>query len=163
MTEERPAHSKLGASGAERWMNCPGSVALLSELKLPESDEPEYRKLGTAAHEVACICLRNAFDAWELIGQTYICLVDEDMVDAVQMYLDECRSLPEGDTFIEYHVDAPEFHHDFYGTTDFACVSGTTLYVRDYKHGMGIAVDVENNPQIMYYAFGVLRHHPEII
>src|SRR5208282_2991533 len=147
MTEERPAHSKLGASGAERWMNCPGSVSLLSELKLPESDEPDYRSLGTAAHELACLCLQGGLDAWEYIGHKIGAhVVDEDMVDAVQIYLDECCSLPEGEIFIEFRVDAPEFDHDFYGTTDFACVSGTTLFVRDYKHGAGVAVDVENNP-----------------
>lgn len=37
-TEQRPAHSPLGASSAERWMNCPGSVALLKDLKMETTD-----------------------------------------------------------------------------------------------------------------------------
>ena len=31
-----------------------------------------------------------------------------------------------------------------------------TLYVFDYKHGAGIAVEVENNPQLLYYGLGAL-------
>src|SRR5580765_4761035 len=69
---ERPAHSPLGASGAERWMNCPGSVSLL-KLVSPgvESDEPEYRTHGTAAHQLLAHCLTEKLDAWECTDLTY--------------------------------------------------------------------------------------------
>lgn len=166
-TEQRPAHSPLGASGAERWMACPGSVALLKELQFPETDEPEYRTLGTSAHEAACKLLIDKTEPWELIGQTFGAhLFDQDMCDAVTMYVDECRRImqenPDGQEFIEFKIDAPEFHHDFYGTTDWSYVAQKTLFVRDYKHGEGIAVDVEWNPQIMYYAWGLLRQFPGV-
>ena len=39
-------HSPLGASGAERWMNCPGSVNLIKSMVLPESDEEDYQLLA---------------------------------------------------------------------------------------------------------------------
>lgn len=164
-TEARPAHSPLGASGAERWMNCPGSVALLKELDLPETDEPDYRSLGTSAHNAAYECLVNNLDAWEIIGEVYAKHpVDLEMAEAVQVYLDEVRALitPESKVFFEFGIDAPEFHPQFYGTVDCGIITGTTLYVRDYKHGEGIAVEVDENPQIMYYAYGLLRHHPEV-
>jgi hypothetical protein len=32
------------------------------------------------------------------------------------------------------------------------------LRVIDYKHGAGIPVEVENNPQLMYYALGAIQH-----
>lgn len=149
-------------------MNCPGSVALLKELKLPESDEPDYRVLGTVAHLVASECLMSGEDAWEwhgkLLGDNGDIEVDDAMVNAVQMYLDECRSLIalEAKLYVEHAIDAPDFHHQFYGTTDFGCVVADTLFIRDFKYGEGIAVDVEWNSQIMYYAFGILRHHPEV-
>src|ERR1700737_4068962 len=44
-----PEHSPLGASSAERWMNCSGSVALIAALKTggaPEEAEPDYRTDG---------------------------------------------------------------------------------------------------------------------
>ncbi len=40
--EQRPVHSPLGASAAERWMNCAGSVTLIKQLDLEDTDEPEY-------------------------------------------------------------------------------------------------------------------------
>ena len=166
MTAEiRPTHSPLGASGAERWMNCPGSVALLKELTLPETDEPEYRSLGTSAHSAANECLSKDLDAWELIGHQHgKHEITHEMCEPIQTFLDECRSLiqPESKVYLEFGIDAPDFHPDFYGTLDFGCVTGTHMAIRDYKHGEGIMVDVEWNPQVMYYAYGLLRHHPEV-
>jgi hypothetical protein len=165
---QRPAHSPLGASSAERWMTCSGSVALVKSLQLPEeTDEPEYRSHGTSAHAGAAHCLENKLDAWEIKGQKFAKHeIDNDMVDAIQIYLDECnrlRTLHEGlqTVYIEHAFDAPEFHELFYGTCDFGLVTGDTLYVRDFKYGAGIAIEPET-PQIKYYAYGVLRRHPEI-
>jgi hypothetical protein len=164
-TEQRKAHSPLGASGAERWMNCAGSVALLSHLQLPESDESEYASLGTAAHEMASRCLiKDGMDAWELIGEKSLengIEFDDAMSAAVQDYLDHCRELmalraPDTQVYIEYPISSP-VHKDFYGTMDFAVVTADTLYIRDYKHGEGIAVDAEENPQLMYYAWGLIE------
>lgn len=163
-TEVRPAHSPLGASGAERWMNCPGSVALLKQLKLPETDEPDYRKEGTAAHEAACKCLRENLDAWELINQEFAGVkITSEMVDAIQVYIDVCRPLmvPGAHVMIEYGISHP-VHKDFYGTVDFAVILADLLEVNDYKNGAGVVVEVEWNPQIMYYAYGILKDHPEV-
>lgn len=166
-TEIRPAHSPLGASGAERWMHCPGSVALLKELDLPETDEPEYRSLGTTAHAAAYECLSQGLDAWEVIDRQFDKhVVDLEMATAVQMYLDECRRImaehPGGTMLLEQSIDSPGFHKDFYGTVDFAYIVGAWLFVRDFKYGEGIAIDVEGNPQVKYYAYGILRSHPEV-
>lgn len=148
-------------------MNCPGSVGLLTNLKLAESDEPEYRSEGTSAHAAGHKCLLEGLEAWEIIGQKFEKhTVDPDMAEAVQVYLDEINRVmmehPGGKSFLEFAIDNPEFHPSFYGTLDFGYVAGSHLFIRDYKHGEGVAVDVEWNPQIMYYAFGLLRHHPEV-
>lgn len=165
-TEIRPAHSTLGASGAERWMNCPGSIALLKALTIPEtSDEPDYRTHGTAAHEMIEVALRRQQDAWELMGEKFNGVeVDQEMQLAGQIYLDRCRGLmvPGAQVFIEQSIEARDFHDLFYGTVDCAVVDGDTLYVNDFKYGEGIMVDVEDNPQIMYYAFGILRNLPAV-
>lgn len=171
---QRPKHSPLGASGAERWMNCPGSITLLKTLTLPESDEPDYRTLGTAAHEAAAACLSRGCDAWEIMGETFNGHVaDKDMADAVQLYLDTVRPhfaqcLPDRQCFIEYPISSPR-HELFYGTVDAAVVVAgadhhgqENLVLFDYKHGEGIAVDVEHNPQLMYYAFGFLEEYTDI-
>jgi len=162
---ERPAHSLLGASGAERWLQCPGSVALLNELELPETDEPEYRREGTAGHEAAAHALIHGLDAWELVGMTFFGLViDDEMATAVQVYLDAVRPSIDlavetmGHFYIETAVSSP-VHANFYGTLDFAAdVQGKEAFldVTDLKMGMGIMVDVEDNPQEKYYAFGLI-------
>ncbi len=53
------AHALLSPSSAERWMQCPGSVAL--SYGAPDSSS-EYADEGTAAHELAAMCLRAYHD-----------------------------------------------------------------------------------------------------
>lgn len=164
-TEVRPAHSPLGASGAERWMNCAGSVGLLQNLDLPETDEPDFAKEGTAAHEAAAKCALEGADAWERVGEQHNGIeVTPEMADAIQEFLDECNAhiTPTSKVYTEFGIDAPEFHPQFYGTLDRGIVNDTVMVIRDFKYGAGVMVEVERNPQIMYYAYGLLRHHPEV-
>lgn len=158
-----PEHSPKGGSSAERWMNCSGSAALLRELRFPETDEPEYRALGIAAHEAGEHCLKNGCDTWEIVGSKFHDQeVDGVMADAVQMYLDYVRPLlrePSNSCLIEERIGSdPEKrpHPDFYGTVDFSSYGTEWLEIVDYKHGEGIVVDPENNVQLMYYAYGVI-------
>ncbi len=168
------AHSPLGASGAARWMRCPGSVSLSDGI---QDDESEFASLGTAAHALASNCLLFHADAWERIGQeigpdgTHYKLgkapfegsltVDKDMADAVQVYLDAVRKLhpdrSQGNTWIERRFHCPDLHEYFYGTSDLTHRDGDTLHVWDYKHGAGIVVEVKENVQLMYYACGMLN------
>jgi len=151
-----PAHSPLGASSAERWMACPGSTTLINALREgdPEfdTDDPDYRRDGVQAHALAAECLNAGIDAWEAPVENYPDLTAE-MMAAVQVHLDYVRSL-DGQRFVEYKLHRPGFHEAMYGTVD-AAVQGQRkgLHVIDYKHGVGVVVEVENNPQIMYYAF----------
>lgn len=151
-------HSKLGASGAERWMNCPGSVALLSSLALDESDEPDYRREGTAMHEAAAYCLDNAMDTWEITGQTFNeTVIDEPMARAIQIYLDTVRPIAATaiTSYVEFPISSP-VHPDFYGSLDFGALTTYGIDVIDLKGGEGIIVDPEGNPQLSYYAFGII-------
>lgn len=176
-------HSNLGGSGVERWENCPGSVALLKRLRealeamgMPlEGDEPDYRREGTALHEASEHCLTKGLDAWEIVGQTFNdTVIDDPMAIAIQVYLDRCRvDMDKATTFgVEAKISSP-IHPEFYGTTDFwafLVFSGVIpprpmnelfgddyeLVVRDLKGGEGIIVEPEDNPQLKYYAFGII-------
>ncbi|MGE3279711.1 MAG: DUF2800 domain-containing protein [Alphaproteobacteria bacterium] len=152
-----PAHSPLGASSAERWMNCPGSVTLADLFRSSPGyveDDPDYRKDGTQAHELAAHCLDNGIDAWEADANQFPDLTS-DMMNAVQEYLDYVRAQP-GTREVEVRVHLPDFHPSFYGTLDCVVVDreASTIHVIDYKHGVGIVVDAIENPQLMYYAYG---------
>src|SRR5580692_65183 len=83
----RPAHSDRGASGAERWLNCPGSSALIAAFEMPETDEPSYRREGTAMHEAAADCLARDADTWEIVGEkSYDTEITVDIANGIQMY-----------------------------------------------------------------------------
>jgi hypothetical protein len=161
MTE--PEHSPKGASSAERWMNCPGSGVILDQLKLPQSDDAEYRQLGKAAHELARVCLVEGVDTWEKIGEVYEGVaVDANMSDAVQTYLDKIASLrePGATELIEQKIGedpALRPHPQFYGRVDWAQYGTDVLDVVDYKHGEGIVVEPKENAQMMYYAYGIIH------
>jgi hypothetical protein len=161
MTE--PEHSNLGGSGAERWMNCPGSGVILKRLQLPQSDEQDYRRDGVAAHEAASDCLLRSLDTWEIIGQTYHgVVVDEAMARHIQTYIDDCRQflLPGVTPYIEYAIGANKEtrpHPGFYGRLDFGAWGKDETVVEDFKFGEGIVVDPDDNPQLKYYAYGLIR------
>jgi hypothetical protein len=173
-------HSPLGASGAERWMKCAGSVALIAKFReildalgIPEEDDPDYRREGTAMHEAGEHCLRLGLDTWEIVGQTFNdTVIDTPMADAIQVYLDRCRA--DMDVAVKYWIEFPissPVHPKFYGSLDFGALLAKAnrirmdemgldpaerLKVRDLKGGEGIVVDPEDNPQLKYYAFGII-------
>lgn len=174
---QRPEHSPLGASGAYRWMECPGSVVHSDGV---HDEESEYAAEGTAAHALAEVCLLTDADAWEAIGMWYMpnglfgsaksaekiegCWeVTAEMANAVQVYLDAVRQWHpdrnQGNSWPEREFYCPRIHEYFWGKSDLPVLTAEQrrLDVWDYKHGAGIVVEVENNPQGMYYACGVLE------
>lgn len=57
---------------------------------------------------------------------------------------------------IEQHLDFSQWVPEGFGTGDCVIVADETLTVIDFKYGVGILVDAENNPQMMCYALGAL-------
>ena len=157
-SDQLPLHSPLGASSAERWLNCPGSTALVAALgPTDDQDDPDYRRDGILAHELASTCLKNGTDCWEETDA--FPTIAPDQMAAVQVYLQFVRSLPHDDQlYVEQRVHLPEFHPQFYGTVDCAAVHRHHgVHIVDYKHGEGVVVEVEDNPQLKYYAFGFIE------
>lgn len=158
-------HSPLGASAAERWMKCPGSIALLNMLNLPETEEQDYQVEGTCAHAGLAWSFENGLEAWEIVGHHFPDKNGEpieftpDMSSAVQDMLDACRAdyTDDGVRWVEYLLHEPSIHPLFMGTVDHAYLAGDTLIVSDFKYGQGIPVDVEENVQLLYYAYGLLQ------
>jgi hypothetical protein len=156
-------HSPLGASSAERWMNCPGSHVILEALDLPPSDDTDYAKEGTGAHEAAALCLREGKDAWEITGQTFNGFVcDAEMMDSIQLYLDTLAEVraEHGKLMIKELIEnrvSGDFHPLFFGTVDDGMVGQEVLDITDFKYGAGIAVDAYENVQMKYYGVGILE------
>lgn len=171
------AHAKLSPSAAHRWMNCPGSIRLCEQVVKKTSI---YAQEGTIAHYLAQECLTknhnanlyNGWWGWDNLWKNetgiqegrpadnglFVIRIDEEMIEAVQAYLDYARSFGE-QMFVEqkFQIHAGE-EIDLWGTADL-CIPDdlfSVLHVFDYKHGKGVPVDVEWNPQLMIYAYGAL-------
>lgn len=160
-------HAARGASSAERWMNCPGSIALSAGMP---NESSVYAREGSCAHTIAERALRSGKDAdyYEgvIVEEYPEIAVNEDMCHAVQIYLDTVRETLEayadaGFDDVEFDVevkfDLSHIYPDMFGTCDAAIYmpSWKKLIVFDYKHGY-VSVPVEKNKQTMYYGLGAL-------
>jgi hypothetical protein len=161
------AHARLGASKAERWMNCPGSIRLSRDM--PDS-KSSFAQEGTAAHSLAARALLKGLDAdvW-LDTEIEGVLVTDEMCDAVQVYLDHVRERrvelaalggTTQDIMVEQRFDLSPLNPpgEMFGTADCVLVGGNGIFIEcdDYKHGVGVVVDAEENEQLMYYCLGAL-------
>jgi hypothetical protein len=156
------AHSLNGPSSFSRRIGCPGSARM--EKDLPEQSSP-FAAEGTAAHELGEKCLINDHEPAEYAGETIIVdkdgpaqsfKVDEDMIEAVQEYVDYCRPLM-GNHMIEEKFALPFLGKDQKGTSDFTALHENILHVVDYKHGKGVPVDVIGNVQGLCYGLGAAK------
>jgi len=95
--------------------------------------------------------------------------IDEDMADAVSVYLEHIRFLRSTANFaidveyIEKNLDMTWLHPDFGGTGDHILArSFGRMHVTDYKHGRGVVVEVVDNEQGLKYGVGARHLHPEV-
>lgn len=154
------AHSRLGASSTHRWMNCPGSVALLATLPTPPSSA--YAAEGTTAHAWAEQILKAGdTDASAYVGYPGdgLAPLSADMAANIQVYIDEVwkyASAPGAIWNVEQRFHLDDIDPECFGTNDASVYTphDGTLYVLDLKYGAGVPVDPTNNPQLMYYAYG---------
>lgn len=141
------AHSSIGASSMSRWSVCPASVRL--SIGMPNTSS-KYAEEGTLAHSVAEQILNNQLIDCE----------DPGIIEPVMVYVDYIRDLQIGcSTYgIEEKFDLSSVYPGLFGTCDAWVYDaiGSTLHIVDYKHGQGLAVEVENNKQLRYYALGAL-------
>lgn len=157
-------HARFSPSAAERWMTCPGSIALTRDCP---STSSVYADEGTAAHTLASRALTYgkpaAFFCGEQtqVGKSVFTFTTE-MCDYVQMYLDDVRGrVGSGTLMVEQRI---EFSRAIgvpkqFGTSDAIILSddGTRVQIGDLKYGQGVKVYVEENKQLMTYAVGVLE------
>lgn len=158
------AHSKFGASGAKRWLACPGSVAL--SLKAPKQRESEYAREGTEAHACLEIFLRNDRDGVLSDQLVKMCRgkYPDEMIDHVKNAFYEIRArkqdAPGAEFLCETKVSLDFINPEMFGTVDAAIVEEFgRLTVIDFKYGAGIVVNPEANEQLIYYALGLAHKY----
>jgi hypothetical protein len=152
------AHAVLSASGADRWLNCPGSVALTRDM--PDTSS-SYAEWGTTCHELGELALRN-----RLLGEKVVFESDKydaEMYAAVAAYRNFAEGiLAEHDEepliWIEERLDFSRWVPGGFGTADLVLVfpRAKKAYMVDLKGGQGIKVFAADNPQLKLYGAGVL-------
>ena len=159
-------HSPIGASSASRWMSCPGSVNLSKGLP---NESSIYAREGTAAHQVGEECLLKGKPPESFLGKVITVegseiTVDEEMVDAVEVYRDAINTNHQAgdEVAIEQRFELSHFFPDLFGTNDCSIYRPSTgeLFVYDLKYGRGVPVTVDHNPQLLYYGLGAATAKP---
>ena len=61
------------------------------------------------------------------------------------------------EVLVEQRLDFSRWVPNGFGTGDCLIVADKVLHIIDFKYGLGILVEAENNPQMMCYALGALE------
>jgi hypothetical protein len=154
-------HSNIvGGSTAKRVMNCPGSVALVQ--KMPPQPSNKYADEGTLLHNVIAEIVMSDKQPEHYLGTKYNDivltqeLIDEKLKIALAA-LDEIDPNKEMEIEAETRVGFGDLLPGVFGSTDLIGRIGNKAIVLDWKFGDGVAVEVEENPQLMFYAAASMR------
>lgn len=161
-------HAKLSASGAHRWIACPGSYSL--EKDIPDKSS-EAAQEGTVAHSLAEAMIKynngmiskTAFNRKykEIKESQYYC---EEMDDCIRSYADQVweifneikKGTPDAILESEQRLDFSEYVPGGFGTGDVVIIADGVLQIIDLKYGKGVRVDAEGNPQLRLYGIGAV-------
>ena len=149
------AHSKYSASGAERWINCPGSV-LLSE-GLPDKSSP-WAEEGTLAHKV--------LETMLIEKMNFSFLKIKDKIVPREMLRHAAKSArflfnlhhknKGSELLVETRIHLDFIDPEMFGTFDAAVIDYFgTLHIYDFKYGQNHAVSPVENSQMLIYGVGL--------
>lgn len=151
----------------DRWLHCPPSARLCETYEDKGSD---YAAEGSDAHSLCEYKLRKALGIkatdptknldWynaemDDCATGYACFIMELLEEAKQTCSDPV-------VLIEQRVDFSRWVEQGFGTSDAILISDGIMHVIDYKHGLGILVSAEDNPQMKCYALGALELFDDI-
>jgi hypothetical protein len=146
-------HSDFSASGAERWFNCPGSVAL--SRGLPDKSSI-WAEEGTLAHTV--------LEAWLTGGDMPQGKIPPEMVrytrDAANFILNFFKGIPDAEILVETRISLGFIHPEAFGTFDSGIVDlWGVLHIFDFKYGAGVSVSPIENLQMIFYGLALAHKY----
>jgi hypothetical protein len=160
------SHALLSPSAAHRWLNCTPAPRL--EAELPDSTS-EYAEEGRLAHSVCELAARKKFTVMKTAAYNAALkklkadpLWNDEMLTTANAYVEHLtehamRFEHAPYTALEVRVDISDYAPEAHGTCDCVMIGGDELIITDYKHGKGVAVSAEGNPQMRLYALGALK------
>ena len=155
-------HALLSASSAHRWLNCPPSVRLSEGISDKGS---EYAREGTDVHSLCEYRLKKLLGMEATDPTEHLDWYNGEMEECAENYASYVLELLEKAkeicadpvVLLEQRVDFSRFVENGFGTADCIIISDGAMNIVDYKHGKGVEVSAENNPQMMLYALGALE------
>lgn len=155
-------HALLSASSSHRWLACPPSARLCENY---EDTGSEYAQQGTDAHSLCEHKLKLSLGMETEDPTEGLEFYDEEMEECACGYAEYVLSLVEEAkktckdpvVLIEQRLDFSRYVEEGFGTGDSVIIADGMLYIIDYKHGKGVEVSAEGNPQMMLYALGALE------
>lgn len=160
------SHALLSPSAASRWLNCTPAPRL--EAELPDSTST-FAAEGTLAHSVCELLARKKFTIVKPSTHNAALrklkkeeLWNDEMLTTANTYVDHLaeRSMEfqhKPYMAFEVKVDITDYAPEAFGTCDCVMIGGDELIITDYKHGKGVPVSAEDNPQMLLYALGALK------
>ena len=154
-------HAFLAASASERWLRCPPSAKLCAQ---EEDQGSPYAQQGTDAHELCQYLLEKALGRDAKDPTENLTWYDGEMQEAAEGYRDfvleqiaEAKKLCKDPLVcIEQVLDFSKWVEHGFGTGDCVIVADGLLQIIDFKYGLGVLVEAEDNPQLKLYALGAL-------
>lgn len=155
------AHSDIvGGSTAKRVIACPGSVKLCQQM--PPKPSSRYADEGTLCHNIMNAVLTDDRKPEDFLGDTLgdITVTEELLETKVRpalRALDEIDPLRDLTYECETVVGFGDALPNVFGSADLLGRMGDRAVVLDWKFGDGVDVEVEENPQAMFYAAAAMR------
>lgn len=154
-------HALLSSSSSKRWLNCPPSARLCEAVE--DSPSP-YAEEGTDAHTLCQYKLELALGMNPENPVENLTYYNQEMDECAENYKDYVLEVLEeikqtcSDPliFIEQKLDYSKWVEGGFGTGDCVIVADGVMHIIDYKHGKGVKVDSQDNPQMKLYALGAL-------
>lgn len=154
-------HSNIvGGSTAKRVIACPGSVKLVQQM--PVKPSSKYADEGTLLHNAIADILGQGTPPLAHVGTIYQGVTLSEDLYARKLFpalqaMDEVDPHREMEFQVEAVVGFGDALPDVFGSADLIGRIGRRAIVLDWKFGDGVAVDVEENAQAMFYAAAAMR------
>lgn len=155
-------HALLSASSSHRWLNCPPSARLCENYDDKGSD---FAAEGTDAHALCEYKLKTVLGIKADDPTNDLSWYSAEMEDCANGYavfvlerVEETKKhCADPVVLIEQRLDYSKYVEEGFGTGDCVIIADGTLHIVDYKHGRGVLVEAEDNPQMKLYALGALE------
>lgn len=155
------SHALLSPSSSERWINCPPSA----KENVGGDTGSIYAQQGTDAHALCEYKVKKALGYSVRDPTEYLTYFDEEMSECTDAYCEYVMEqvqaakacCPDPLVLVEQRLDFTRWVAESFGTADCVIVADGVMTVIDFKYGLGVLVDADNNSQMRMYALGALH------